>query len=341
MNVRATLWTMIPLTVGAIALLILTLIWQPFTPDLARGPNPAVSAEIGYDSYADEQAVMITTERSSPLTITVPASGRVTGVYGCSENLSSGTTPVSVDGKPILALASPVPWFRDITYGTRGEDVSGLQAELTRLGFDVTGDDGAALDKTFAAFRELRSRFGLDRAEGLPLALSSVIWLPMPVVPIARCSLQLGDVVATGAALADSRRTATRASIIPAPNPTLAGPRTAAIGNVSLAVDESGQITGTSDLDALAATAEFIAAWESDGDGRVKAKYRLTTPITVAVVPPSAVRRAADGSMCIVDEAGKAIKVRVVGAQLGQSFVQSDSPLPPAVILDPPTDACE
>jgi peptidoglycan hydrolase-like protein with peptidoglycan-binding domain len=42
-----------------------------------------------------------------------------------------------VDARPIVALAAPIPLFRDLRLGDEGEDVSALRQALRYLGFDV------------------------------------------------------------------------------------------------------------------------------------------------------------------------------------------------------------
>lgn len=81
-----------------------------------------------------------------------------------------GTLLGEVSGRPLIAVPTDVPLYRNLTDGATGADVSALQGALSQMGLDVsvTGEVGS---RTLAAVAELYARLGIE-----PLDTSTIIW---------------------------------------------------------------------------------------------------------------------------------------------------------------------
>lgn len=108
---------------------------QAVTAPVQRRPLETSVVVRGSVVNVDEVSIIAPTrseeQSASVVTGAPPATGSA---------VRAGSSVIEVNGRPIVLLAMSVPLFRDITPGTSGPDVVSLQAELRRLGFDVTGD---------------------------------------------------------------------------------------------------------------------------------------------------------------------------------------------------------
>jgi hypothetical protein len=243
-----------------------------------------------------------------------------------------------IDGRPVIALATDVPLWRDLKAGDRGDDVLALRAALTTLGatVDAEGPVDAALIKAFVDLTAPDGGdAGADRAEAASaIERARVTWLPQPQVRLEQCGVRVGETVAEGQAWATGGEGAA-AQPVSLPEDATIGDRVLIAGDVRTALDASGRVTDPKAQDRLEALAR-----ESAIDGRIPASVELAEPITVAAVPPGAVTAVGAG-MCVGDSAGHVYPVRVAGAQLGQSLIQfRDSPAPDVSLTPPEEAAC-
>ncbi len=338
--------------VGPLGGLVAVLVLQPVAPGVAA-PGPVMSAApVTSVEFDDERPVALEVTRGDAVSVRVPVTGRVTAL-GCGpgEVLESGTAVMGVDGVPVLALAGGVPWWRDLTRGSQGVDVDALQAELARLGFDIAPDGERVGRATLAAAAEVFGRAGV-RADASRIRLSSVVWLPTPQVTVASCPVALGADVAPGDAIAIGAAPLLGAQVMVMPERLAPGTRVVVVDGVSLPVDESGQIVDPAALATLAglpslaaAPAQAAAVGEAQpvaGSG-IPGMLRLAEPLPVAVVPPGAVATEDGLGGCVVAD-GTPRAVRIVGSQLGQTYVTFDDGAPPPAAVDlaaPPVSACQ
>lgn len=103
-----------------------------------------------------------------------------------------------VSGVPFYGLSGPLPLYRDLTFGDRGDDVTYLQRSLARAGFavPVTGIVGYS---TFAAVRALFARDGFNLTNPIPYAQLVAV---APGSSIVLSSAAVGDVVSPSKPLA-------------------------------------------------------------------------------------------------------------------------------------------
>ena len=78
--------------------------------------------------------------------------------------VAEGEPVLEVSGRPVIALQSPVPLYRDILPGSSGADVKALQESLRRLGLDPS--TGSTFDgRTQGAVEDLYERLGYETAD--------------------------------------------------------------------------------------------------------------------------------------------------------------------------------
>ncbi|MDR0416449.1 MAG: hypothetical protein LBH76_03880, partial [Propionibacteriaceae bacterium] len=81
--------------------------------------------------YDDARTVTLTLTAGPEQRFQTPRSGRVTSsACAAGAEFISGGSALSVDGVPVLGLATAVPLWRDLALGDAGPDVAALGAEL-------------------------------------------------------------------------------------------------------------------------------------------------------------------------------------------------------------------
>lgn len=91
--------------------------------------------------------------------------------------VSAGTLLGVVSGVPIFALPAPLPLYRDLGLGDKGDDVAALQHGLTLAGANVAAS-GVVDRKTIDAVRALYSSAGIDFPRGSQVPRASFIAIP-------------------------------------------------------------------------------------------------------------------------------------------------------------------
>jgi peptidoglycan hydrolase-like protein with peptidoglycan-binding domain len=273
--------------------------------------------------------------------LSAQTAGRVTSTR-CTvgAELASGTSVVSVNDRPLLLLATARPLWRDLGSGDSGDDVRALQEELRRLGASVTVD-GRFGPTTLRAVRAVAEAAGAAAAEWSTLPADQVVWLPAPIVHAASCPAKLGDTIAVGAAIAVLPSRIASARLAAPPADAAEHPRVIRIDDAAIPLEADGRVGSAEGLDALAATPSFQAALQASSGGgdrlaaatdgtprgssgadlTVDGELTLAKPFEALVVPPGALYRLSGDRGCVV-AAGTARDVRILGSQLGKTFIE-------------------
>lgn len=292
----------------------------------------------------DERQVAATPVVDPGVALTSDASGRVTR-WECREGgvISSGTVPLVVDDRPVVALAMEVPMWRDLTPGTDGEDVFALQAELERLGF-ASSPTGTYDEATVSAVDVLLTSVGASPGASASWT-ESVLWIPSPEVTIATCDVALGEHLAPGDRVATSDGSLTRlVLVLPDARDLVAGERSVSYAGVAAEVDPP-DASGTVVVDDPAVLEAVrggpdLAAWQDGAEASVTLRYVLRTPVETVAVPPAALFALDGGSGC-VRSAGADRRVTVLASRLGQTMVVPDGTAPLESVDRAPTDRPE
>ncbi|GIG20827.1 hypothetical protein Cch01nite_15510 [Cellulomonas chitinilytica] len=308
------------------------------THAVPTGLQPAVDASVfpvSATAFDDARPVKLSVTRGPKIALTAPVDGRVTR-FACSPgaSITSGTSPLALDGAPVIALATSTPLWRDLAIGDKGDDVTALQQELARLGYTaaVTGKVDRA---TLRAFTRLRESVGEKVEPSAQGSIGGVLWLPAVTTGIESCPVAAGSTVTAGDDVATVPGALLNVSIIDLPLDLVDGARVLTVDGTSVPFVPSTATADPATLSALDGLPSLGV--QEEGDEPVNAKLVLSSPIQVSVVPPSAVFGSAEQS-CVMS-AGRPTKVQVVGSELGQSFVLVDGPAPQDVDVTPPEDA--
>jgi peptidoglycan hydrolase-like protein with peptidoglycan-binding domain len=305
----------------AVGLLAGILLVPARVPSSVAAPEGERRVAVSSRRFDDPRRVEVTPHRADAVTLTVAETGRITRTT-CAPGavISSGTSPVTVDDRPVLALATTVPLWRDLESGMRGEDVRALQVELARLGQPVT-PTGTYDRATAAAVAAVQRAIGVAQPSGrLPVA--SVIWLPAPQVTVATCEVALAEIIGPGP-FATVAGGLVALQVTGGLADAVAGDRLLRLGTASAPIDASGMVTDAAFLAEVAASPEYAFAAASDS-GTLTLDAVLATPVEVVVVPPGAIYGITDDAGCVIAD-GEPRRVRVVASSLGQTMVTFDT----------------
>jgi len=303
-------------------------------PPLLAAPSSDMSIAIATRQFDDAQLVGLQLQSGPDRFLQSPGGGRLTS-FQCSVGMAlySGESVLSIDGTETVSLATSHPLWRDIPPGTHGTDVTDVSHELVRLGY--LAQTTSTADAAFAvAWKKLAKASGVPVATDGTVALGSVVWLPADGITVSSCDTAVGDQVVGGKHLAQLAPTITGALLIVQPAVEAAGTHVLLIGAESFTLSADGAITEQTDLARLADLADVQQALQPGGTMQVTGTYKLAQPVLVSVVPPASVVVQPDGTACVVGD-GTPRPVRIVGSQLGQTYVTFDGPSPQRVSLDP------
>lgn len=100
--------------------------------------------------------------------IEVGGSGRVTGVGISNGDVLDGDQMVMLlDGRPVVTMDGLAPFWRDLSVGSRGDDVAALQAFLAERGFLASEPDGRFGSSTRRALEAWQEQHGMSDHDGV------------------------------------------------------------------------------------------------------------------------------------------------------------------------------
>lgn len=308
-------------------------LWPESAPKSLSGAGEPRDIPLSQVPFDDARPVDVTVTRTSGSTFRAPVGGRVTAI-NCSPGteVASGASFLSIDGAPILSLATSVPLWRDLSTGDAGPDVRALQTELTRLGYRLR-IDGQIGGETQDAFQRAKMAVGVPRLDGIKMA--DVLWLPGASVHIESCETELGATLNAGDPVAKSRSDAAVLQVSSLPENVVAGPRVVRIGTAAIDVDSAGRSVSPLPEISDEPSSDSASPAETASPKKVSGSFALAEPVYVGSLPPSAVFGLRGDQGC-VSSSGRRIPITVVGSQLGQTFVTfRGSEPPPTVELHP------
>lgn len=333
--------------IGSVASLLLgigvgAIVFAPHAPEVIDSGNITAMVSIERQDVIDARSVTIEAEDVALSPVAAPRSGMVnTSSCKPGEALHSGQSLLSIEGRGTLMLSTSEPLWRDLHIGDRGTDVKSLNDALGALGEEVPSDDIVS-DRTVTAFVNVAAKAGIDLGDGYTtITMSDVTWLARDGVVVAGCPAPVGQIVGQGSAIAELPTTATSARIQKLPTDAVSGTRVIQIDDTTIGVSDDGTVE---DLDALSRTRTFLASETRSGGTRtMNAQWKLKDPVTVGVVPASAVGTTGGehAQACVVTESGST-PIRVVGSMLGRTYVQTaDGGIPTGRVSVRPNDkAC-
>ncbi|WP_169166748.1 peptidoglycan-binding domain-containing protein [Cellulomonas taurus] len=314
------------LTVAAIGAAAGVVVTQAARPDVLAEPVAIEDVAPSARSFDDARTVEVAVERADATTLTVPTEGRVTAWQcGAGVELLSGASSLAVDGRGLLNLATSLPLWRDLAVGDSGDDVTALQQALVDLGAEIAVD-GVVGRSTIQAFATVRGAAVPGTESGTTVPVDAVFWLPAPAVHLASCDVDRGETVTAGQSMGEVQGAVRSVVLTTTPPDAVAGPRVLTVNGVALAMTDGLTVDIDQPVDALpvGSTSDPLTG-----------SWRLAEPMQVSAVPPGAVFGVLDDRACVFGD-GRAIPVRLVSSDLGQSLVTFDDRLPTSVRLSAP-----
>ncbi len=333
-GVRAALLVLLVILLASVGVFWLLQRWPDTGAALATPVTPVVKAVPAGAAETDEP-VTVTVSTARPAPLVAPAwSGVVTAVtLNPGDVLGQGDQVLEVDGHPVRAAATAKPFYRVITLGDTGQDVTALRALLSAVGVDVAASGAADQALRTAVASWLGAQSG-----GVVFDPARVIWLPTPGLVVDTVAATVGaPAPAAGAPVVIFAPVVRSATIAPSELAAGATGFTVAVAGASLPVDGSGAVTLTAkDARALAATAATTPPDPSDGgrstgtDGAtvstVPATLTTTWASPVVTIPTGAIITRQDGTLCVVTAAGatrRGVTVTVIASQTGTGTSQA------------------
>lgn len=314
---------------GAAALVIL----QPFAPESLESAPESSTVAITQREFSDQIQVQLKASLGAEQHLVTPVAGRITSLaLPRGKPVKSGSSPMAVDGKPLVALATRIPLWRDVRVGAKGPDVAALNRELHRLGYGAPEQSSIATSQTITAFARCYSKAG-GRIRGV-VPIDRVIWLPKPKASVLAPQVSVGDYVNAQQQVAKLPPQVDSIEVVSMPRLRMSGDRILAVGKAKVPFEDGGAITDQASIAKLVATSQFAASLTNPERPGVSATLRLTKPATISIVPPSSVIRAEDKACVVAD--GSPVPVKVVGSGQGQTFVVfPDGKAPKEVAIRP------
>ena len=322
------------IAVAAVGATIAVVVVAPASPQALETPTPIGSVPVGSQAYDDPRSVSVEFSLGGGTALTSPGDGRITA-FACAAggSMTSGESALSIDGSPVLTLATRVPLWCDLVEKDTGDDVRALQQELIRLGDRVT-TDGILGTETLSA---LERRFGAagDRSRLTGIPASRILWIPGPSVSTKECTIGTGALATAGEPLATLVAGLTAAAVAQVPADLVPGDRVLVVDGERLPVGADGVVTDPTALATLTSSSPLREAVAGEAT-TFTATLELAEPVDIAVVPPSSVVGIEDEAGCVVAD-GIAVPVDIVGSQLGQTLVRfpDAAAAPASVAVDP------
>lgn len=301
--------------------LVTALVIPTPTPDglsAATSPDTVTASRQQFD---DERTVETSFETSTEQSITTRAAGTVSETL-CKpgQTVESGTRILSVDGRPVIALHTDTPLYREIDAGDTGLDVLALQQELARLGYNAEGN-GTYGWRTTDGVRQLLSQAGETNPDGR-IGPADVAWLPQTNVTPTQCTADLNASLTDGSEIMKTGGQLT-AVTFPAPSDLREGKRTFTLFGVKTSLDKTdGRISDQHDQ--IQASDGYKTTLADQGGKKPTATLALEQPINAIKVPPSAITGQNGTRACVSPDGKRAIPVTVIGSALGATLIQPE-----------------
>ncbi|MBT1179037.1 peptidoglycan-binding protein [Bifidobacterium vespertilionis] len=296
------------------------------TPDgLAAAASPDTVAT-SRQQFDDERTVEASFETSAEQSITSRATGTVSETL-CTpgQTVESGKRLLSVDGKPVIALHTDTPLYREIGTGDTGPDVLTLQRELARLGYNAEGN-GTYGWRTANGVNQMLSQAGESKPDGR-IGPADVAWLPQTTATPTQCTAGLNTSLTDGTEVMKTGGQLT-AITFPTPANLREGKRTFTLFGVktNLTADDTGKtgdrITDRQFLDQIQASDGYKTTLADQSGKKPTATLALEQPIDAIKVPPSAIAGQNGTHACVSPDGKQAIPVTVISSALGATLIQ-------------------
>ncbi len=330
MSTRWTLAVLAACTAGPLALVAGLLTLAPDSDLQAELNAPVVQPLAEREVYFDTEA--IATGIMSP-SVEVPAGtteGTVTSLeIAPGDTVTTGTVIAKVDGLAVTAYHSSQAFYRPLSFGAKGWDVTLLQRLTPRLGGPKLPKTGEFRTQTTAAVKTLERERGVEKPTGI-FDPGWLVRIPQPEVTVSELSLQVG--VPFPALGTTVFKTATELTGVNISAAGFSGPD----GNYVFAVDGATYPLQYQDGSWVLDDPDPWQQLLTDTEPRTGI-VRLQDPVPLITVPPAALLAGQSGT-CVLTMMGdrpQAVPAEVVVEDLGVAAINTDLPLGSGVVTNP------
>lgn len=187
-----TLSLLVLLLAGGMGFGLGALIFCDTMPATLQSAHPVESVPVSTRDFVDARPVELSMTLGADGALVAPASGRIT-TFTClpGGTFDSGISPLAIDGRRMIGLATATPLWRDLSWGDDGDDVRALRTELAWLGYDVAAE-GSIDRSVMQAVTQLFVKAGEAGYDDEVISLERFIWLPAPRTQIKECLAATG-----------------------------------------------------------------------------------------------------------------------------------------------------
>ncbi|QAY58638.1 peptidoglycan-binding protein [Microbacterium protaetiae] len=310
------------MSVGALVLtggvLLGALVLPPLVPPSVRAVDVPRTVPVTARSFTDAHTIYAVPTLSDKVTVGLTGGNGMVTASQCKPGteIRTGDHILSVDGIGRIALVTGVPLWRDLSSGSTGADVKGLQKALIKAGYELGVTRNYDAD-TIAAVEAMQRRASVA-ADGR-ITLDRVQWIPSGMAPVTSCEAPVGTEITHGQPLLVAGETLTGLTF-PDIATDLAHHRYVAVSGAAVVhIPEGRKVTDATFLSAVASSDAF-AQWKKDPTRGIALGVKLEEPISAIGVPPSAVLVTGSTRGCVIS-AHKAVPVQILASELGTVFV--------------------
>ena len=309
-------------------------------PAILSRAKEVTSAPVGIQRYDANRQISVIPTLSASRQMLINTSGTVTADHS-GEGLASGRAALAVDGRPIVALATATPLYRDLQYSDKGGDVRALNDELARLGFGAPANTDRYTTRTVKAVKALWRGLGVTSDLDGNLAIADVIWLPQREAAVSDWNGVPGTMVTAGTpigripgaltaislrdgAAENADRTITvfgQQGVLKAGATRIDDPEFCARVTASPEFRMFAQSSSSQSVQGQSSGQSSAQSTSQESTQGIDATVALAQPVDVMRVPAAAVFGVDGDTGCIASD-GRTIPVTVVGADLGVSLVR-------------------
>lgn len=321
-GVGTALALLVAIVVASIGALVATQ-WWPDTGSRLATKSAAVITRLSAGTTATTTGVRVDVATLTPRPAVAPAwSGLVTAVLAApGATITQGEPIVEIDGRLVRAAITQKPFYRALSLGDAGADVTALRSLLRRAGYPVASV--GPVDATVAA--AARDWIGVADKTGPVFTPTEVVWVAHRGETVSSISLSVGEMApAQGSPIVSFQPRVQSASMDAGAVPSGAKNASVGIGNQDYAVAGGGHLRLTAvSRDRLAHEVLTRAAPLSESDPSVQtgahvmhttisATLKVEWPSPVFDIPTSSIVTRSDGSLCVVVKASNGLVGRTV-----------------------------
>ncbi|MDH6277093.1 hypothetical protein M2118_000044 [Aurantimicrobium minutum] len=326
------------ITVAILGAVIGALLFPVNAPLSLRTPTPEQTYTSEIVTFDDPQTVQVSLKIGADVPLSSLLGGRLTR-SDCIEGaaISSGSSPLSIDGQALLALDTSMPLWRNLVFGDTGPDVIALRQSLIALGIEIPSE-GSVDSKLIASVSALLSGFESSRTRLTEIPFERIVWIPEQNVLLNKCLLHVGEIIEPGSNFASIQGQLLAVHIVDYPITPLLGLRFLEVMGVQVELDENSSSVNDAALEAIRNSPEYKSAisatdkFEAVRPGII----RLITPQKLTAVSPVTLFGIEEKTACVKSNAS-IYKVTIVGSKFGQTFINpvSDKEAIPRVLTVP------